>query len=93
MGVKGMTQLIQRYAPTAVRAFDLNSLQGPRTFALDGNLYMQRFHHAKSDSPVPLLWYRLLKQLQGKQITPICVFDGPKSVDYSLARPRLDLIC
>jgi len=75
MGVKRMTELIKRFAPEAVKPFQMETYKG-KALAIDGNLLMQRFHHGSTDKPVQLLWYRFLKNLREHDITPICVFDG-----------------
>lgn len=84
MGVRDISILINRFAPSAVTRLSssLSSFAG-KTFAIDANLLTTKFFHAESHlddrlqrHPTVRSWYRFLQALRRDNIKPIIVFDG-----------------
>ena len=97
MGVKDISTLIKRSAPSAV-----TYLTGPlthftgKTLAIDANLLTNKFFHAEMNnldeqlSPYATIkpWYRFLRALERDNIKPIVVFDGDSRLLAKAAEVR-----
>ena len=96
MGVKDISILIKKYAPSAVTRVpgSLSVLAG-KTFAIDANLLTTKFFHAElnlddrqATPPTLRSWYRFLQVLERQNIKPIVVFDGDSRVLAKAAEVR-----
>ncbi|KAF8945587.1 Elongation of fatty acids protein 2 [Haplosporangium gracile] len=78
MGVKGLTALLQRLAPDAVRTQHISHYKG-KSLAIDVSCFLNRFidpHPARVQRGL----YRLCIFLHLHDIRPIFVFDGPDRI-------------
>ncbi|KAI7895067.1 uncharacterized protein EV154DRAFT_50745 [Mucor mucedo] len=79
MGVQGLTNILVRYAPSAVREIRANTLS-KQTIAFDASCHLNKFIYGE-DKGVPHRhihgFYQLARFCQLNHITPIFVFDGP----------------
>ncbi|KAG9067748.1 Elongation of fatty acids protein 2 [Linnemannia hyalina] len=77
MGVKGLTALLQRLAPDAVRTQHISHYKG-KSLAIDVSCFLNRFnpHPARVQRNL----YRLCTYFHLHDIQPIFVFDGPDRI-------------
>ncbi|KAF9101477.1 Elongation of fatty acids protein 2 [Mortierella sp. GBA35] len=77
MGVKGLTGLLQRLAPDAVRTRHISHYKG-KTLAIDVSCFLNRFIYGLDPHPARVQRgvYRLCLYLHMHEIRPIFVFDG-----------------
>ncbi|KAF9921437.1 Flap endonuclease GEN 1 [Linnemannia zychae] len=77
MGVRGLTALLQRLAPDAVKTQHISHYKG-KTLAIDTSCFLNRYnpHPARVQRGV----YRLSLYLHLHGIQPIFVFDGPDRI-------------
>ncbi|CAG8476859.1 10090_t:CDS:1 [Paraglomus brasilianum] len=89
MGVKGLTPLLRRFAPSSLTPISINDLQN-KTLAIDGTLFIQRFvkgadRGENSHSfPHMLGFYQLVTFLKYYNIKPIFIFDGDANIRQKL---------
>ncbi|KAG0306380.1 Elongation of fatty acids protein 2 [Dissophora globulifera] len=77
MGVKGLTALLQRLAPQAVKTQHISKYKG-KTLAVDVSCFLNRYIYGLDPHPARVQRgvYRLCVYLQLNGIKPIFVFDG-----------------
>ncbi|KAF9575508.1 Elongation of fatty acids protein 2 [Mortierella alpina] len=78
MGVKGLTGLLKRLAPEAVRRKHISDYRG-KTLAVDVSCFLNRFIYGLDPHPARVQRgvYKLCMYLKLHGIKPIFVFDGP----------------
>ncbi|KAG0235562.1 Flap endonuclease GEN 1 [Mortierella sp. GBA43] len=78
MGVRGLTALLQKLAPSAVTTQNISHYKG-KTLAVDASCYLNRFIYGLDPHPARVQRgiYRLCVYLQLHGIKPVFVFDGP----------------
>ncbi|KAF9956289.1 Elongation of fatty acids protein 2 [Mortierella alpina] len=78
MGVKGLTGLLQKLAPDAVRRKHISDYRG-KTLAVDVSCFLNRFIYGLDPHPARVQRgvYKLCMYLKLHGIKPIFVFDGP----------------
>ncbi|OAQ31326.1 PIN domain-like protein, partial [Linnemannia elongata AG-77] len=78
MGVKGLTALLQRLAPDAVKTQHISHYKG-KSLAIDVSCFLNRFIYTIDPHParVQRNLYRLCIYLRLHDIRPVFVFDGP----------------
>ncbi|KAK5808724.1 PIN domain-like protein, partial [Linnemannia elongata] len=78
MGVKGLTALLQRLAPDAVKTQHISHYKG-KSLAIDVSCFLNRFIYTIDPHParVQRNLYRLCIYLHLHDIRPVFVFDGP----------------
>ncbi|KAK3847941.1 MAG: hypothetical protein J3R72DRAFT_431105 [Linnemannia gamsii] len=81
MGVKGLTSLLQRLAPDAVRMQRISHYKG-KSVAIDVSCFLNRFIYGLDPHPARVQrgLYRLCLYLHLNNIRPIFVFDGPTRI-------------
>ncbi|KAF9138783.1 Elongation of fatty acids protein 2 [Mortierella sp. GBA39] len=81
MGVKGLTALLQRLAPDAVRTQHISHYKG-KSLAIDVSCFLNRFIYTVDPHParVQRNLYRLCIYFHLHDIRPIFVFDGPDRI-------------
>ncbi|KAF9129340.1 Elongation of fatty acids protein 2 [Mortierella sp. 14UC] len=81
MGVKGLTNLLQRLAPDAVRTHRISHYKG-KTLAIDVSCFLNRFIYSLDAHPARVQrgLYRLCLYFRLNDIRPIFVFDGPTRI-------------
>lgn len=78
MGVQGLTNILIRYAPSAVRKIRANALS-KQTIAFDASCHLNKFIYGEEQVAHRHIYgfYQLARFCQLNHITPIFVFDGP----------------
>ncbi|KAF9900941.1 hypothetical protein EC991_006715 [Linnemannia zychae] len=81
MGVKGLTGLLQRLTPDAVRTQRISHYKG-KTLAVDVSCFLNRFIYSLDAHPARVQrgLYRLCLYFHLNDIRPIFVFDGPTRI-------------
>lgn len=82
MGVHGLTSILKRYAPNAVRNVSCASL-AKQTIAIDASCHLNKFIYGdESHSHRHIFgFYQLAQFCDLNSISPIFVFDGPKRLE------------
>ncbi|KAI9595552.1 PIN domain-like protein [Syncephalis fuscata] len=86
MGVRDLTRLLQRFAPTAINEHHAHRYRG-WSVAIDASLYIHRFvyaGHLQYAYPHVVGFYGLCRHLQAWKIRPIFVFDGEQRAETKL---------
>ncbi|KAI8968309.1 PIN domain-like protein [Mycotypha africana] len=79
MGVHGLTGLIAKHAPNAIRVISANTL-ARQTIAFDASCHLNKFIYGDEPHNYKHIYgfYQLARFCDLNQIRPIFVFDGPK---------------
>lgn len=87
MGVRDLSVIIKRYAPSSVQLHPSLSAFAGQSLAIDANLLTAKFHYAGAadEEPHPhkhvKAWHGFLTALRKEGIKPIVVFDGDTRVE------------
>ncbi|RCH89788.1 hypothetical protein CU098_009680, partial [Rhizopus stolonifer] len=82
MGVHGLTGILSRYAPNAVRSISCNVL-ATQTIAIDASCHLNKFVYGDETHPHRHIYgfYQLARFCDLNKIKPIFVFDGPRRLE------------
>lgn len=79
MGVRGLTKLLKRYAPSSVKTVPANQFAN-HTIAIDASCHLNRFMYGDGGDPNRHIqgFYLLARFCELNNIHPVFVFDGPR---------------
>jgi 5'-3' exonuclease len=82
MGVQGLTSILKRYAPNAVRNVSCNAFT-KQTIAIDASCHLNKFIYGDEAHAHRHIFgfYQLARFCDLNSISPIFVFDGPKRLE------------
>ncbi|RKP27570.1 PIN domain-like protein, partial [Syncephalis pseudoplumigaleata] len=83
MGVRDLTRLLQRFAPTAIKEHHPHHYRG-WSVAIDASLYLHRFVYAgqlQYAYPHVVGFYGLCRHLRAWKMRPVFVFDGEQRAE------------
>lgn len=88
MGIKGLKNLIRKYAPDAINPFDMNTLVGKRV-AIDSSILLYKFRYLYTEPDFHIRGFKAkVEEFQRMGILPIFVFDGtpPDAKKHTLSK-------
>ncbi|KAL9556397.1 hypothetical protein MBANPS3_001887 [Mucor bainieri] len=82
MGVYGLTAILKKHAPNAVRTVSCNAFSR-QTIAIDASCHLNKFIYGSESHPHRHIYgfYQLAQFCSLNAITPLFVFDGPQRLE------------